>query len=164
MAQPGLSADDVMAWVEKTTANWRDLVSAHPEILSLPCDIMNVGTAGGLLQHIVAVELRYAERLAGMPATDYAGVPFDSAEALYATHARAFGILREQLAADGNWDEWVEFQTRSMGMAKSTRRTILFHLLFHSIRHYAQLATLVRQHGIKPGAPMDYLMMQVQRG
>lgn len=152
-----------MAWVEKTTANWRDLLAAHPEILKLPCDIMDVQTAGGLLQHIVAVELRYAERLAGLPATEYADVPYDSAEALYATHARAFAILREQLAADVNWEEWIEFQTRSMGLAKSTRRTILFHLLFHSIRHYAQLATLVRQHGVKPGGPMDYLMMQVAR-
>jgi uncharacterized damage-inducible protein DinB len=163
MVQPGLSAEEVMAWVEKTSSNWRDLIAAHPEILGLPCDIMDVHTAGGLLQHIVAVEVRYAERLAGLPATDYANVPYDSAEALYATHARAFALLREQLAADVNWEEWIELQTRSMGPARSTRRTVLFHLLFHSIRHYAQLATLVRQHGIKPGAPMDYLMMQLEK-
>jgi uncharacterized damage-inducible protein DinB len=50
-----------------------------------------------------------------------------------------------------------------MGAARSTRRTVLFHLLFHSIRHYAQLATLVRQHGVKPGSPMDYLMMELER-
>lgn len=163
MPQPALSADDLMAWVEKTSANWRDLVQAYPEILSVPCDIMNVQNAGQLLQHIVAVELRYAERLAGLPATDYSAVPYNSAEAIYTTHARAFGFLREQLGADVNWDEWIEFQTRMMGAARSTRKTILFHLVFHSIRHYAQLATLVRQHGIKAGWPMDYLFMQVER-
>jgi uncharacterized damage-inducible protein DinB len=34
------------------------------------------------------------------------------------------------------------------------------HVLMHSIRHYAQLATLMRQHGIKPDWPGDYLFMQ----
>jgi len=29
----------------------------------------------------------------------------------------------------------------------------------HSIRHYAQLATLARQNGFKPDWPMDYLYM-----
>jgi uncharacterized damage-inducible protein DinB len=122
-----------------------------------------VQTTAGLLQHIVAAELRFAERLAGLPATEYADVPSDSATALYATHSQAFRILREQLASEVDWEQTIEFQTRAMGAARSTRRTILFHLLLHSVRHYAQLATLVRQHGIKPGTPMDYLIMQIER-
>ena len=124
---------------------------------------MNIGTVGALLQHIVAVELRYAERLADRPVTEYADVPYDSADALYATHAKAFALLGEQLAGDVDWGEWVELQTRSMGAARSTRKTVLFHVLLHSVRHYAQLATLVRQNGIPPGEPMDYLMMQLER-
>jgi len=40
---------------------------------------------------------------------------------------------------------------------------VLFHALLHGIRHYAQLATLVRQHGIKPEWPMDYLFMGMER-
>jgi uncharacterized damage-inducible protein DinB len=32
----------------------------------------------------------------------------------------------------------------------------------HSIRHYAQLATLVRQHGFQPTWPMDYLFTAAQ--
>lgn len=163
MNEPALSAEQLMAWVEKTHAKWRDLIAANPQILQLPCDIMNVGTVAALLQHIVAAEVRYAERIAGLPQTEYTTVPCDSAEAIYATHTRAFQILRSQLASDVNWDEWIEFQTRSAGMMRSTRKTIFFHLLFHSIRHYAQLATLVRQQGINPGWMMDYLAMQVER-
>jgi uncharacterized damage-inducible protein DinB len=163
MSQPALTAEETMAWIERTSTGWQELVAAHPEILLLPCDVMGVPTAGELLQHIVAVELRFAERLAGLPATDYAAVPFDSAEAIYATHQRAMTLLREQLASNVNWDERIEFMTRSFGPARSSRKTIFFHALLHSIRHYAQLATLVRQHGIKPGWPMDYLMMDVER-
>jgi uncharacterized damage-inducible protein DinB len=163
MTQPALTAEETMAWVELTSANWRDLVAAHPEILALPCDIIGVSTAGELLQHIVAVELRYAEQLSGLPPSDYSTIPFDSADAIYATHQRAFILFRELLASNIDWNQKFDYVTRSMGPARSARKTILFHALMHAIRHYAQLATLVRQHGIKPGWQMDYLVMDIER-
>ncbi len=163
MAQPVLTAEEVLAWLEMTSNKWRALIEEHPEILNLPCDVMGVGTVGGLLQHIVAVELRYADQLSGLPPTEYAAIPFDSAEAIYATHERAVKMFRELLASDLDWDGKFDFVTRSMGPMRASRKTILFHALMHAIRHYAQLATLVRQHGIKPGWQMDYLMMGVER-
>jgi uncharacterized damage-inducible protein DinB len=163
MAQPSLTADEILAWLETTSTNWRALIEAHPEILAMPCDVMGVSTVGELLQHIVAVELRFAERLAGLPATDYAAIAFDSAEAIYSTHDRAVSLLREQLDSEVNWDEPMEFKTRSMGLLRSTRKTAIFHAMLHGVRHYAQLATLVRQHGIKAGWPMDYMFMGAER-
>jgi uncharacterized damage-inducible protein DinB len=163
MSQPALTAEQMMAWNERTAAGWRDLVAAHPEILALPCDVMGVSTVGGLLQHIVAVELRYAEQLNGLPPSDYSTIPFDSAEAIYATHQRAVALVQKQLASDVNWDERIDFVTRSMGPMRSSPKTILFHSLLHGMRHYAQLATLVRQHGFKPGWQMDYLVMDLER-
>ena len=163
MAQPVLTAEEVLAWLEMTSNKWRALIEEHPEILNLPCDVMGVGTVGGLLQHIVAVELRYADQLSGLPPTEYAAIPFDSAEAIYATHERAVKMFRELLASDLDWDGKFDFVTRSMGPMRASRKTILFHALMHAIRHYAQLATLVRQHGIKPGWQMDYLMMGIER-
>ena len=86
-----------------------------------------------------------------------------SGEKLYATHNRAM-ILRHELfcRSDVNWEELIDFQTRSSGSVRVTRRVVLVHLFMHSIRHYAQLATLVRQHGVKPDWPMDYLYMGTQ--
>jgi uncharacterized damage-inducible protein DinB len=163
MSQPALTAEEMLAWLETTSTNWRSLVEEHPEILAMPCDVMGVGTVGALLQHIVAVEVRYAEQLSGLPVTEYAAIPFDSAAAIYATHERAVGLYRKQLASDVDWDEKIELKTRSMGVLRASRKTTFFHATLHGIRHYAQLATLVRQHGIKPGWPMDYLMMGVER-
>lgn len=162
MPQPALTAEELLAWLEKTSTNWRALIESHPEILALPCDIMGVTMAGGLLQHIVAVELRYAEQLSGLPPTEYASIPFDSAAAIYATHEHAMKTLRALLASDLDWDGKFNFVTRSRGPARSSRKTVLFHALMHSIRHYAHLATLVRQHGIKPGWPMDYIFMDIE--
>jgi uncharacterized damage-inducible protein DinB len=163
MAQPALSADEMLAWLEMTSTKWRALIEEHPEILAMPCDVMGVGTVGELLQHIVAVELRYGEQLSGLPVTEYVAIPFDSAAAIYATHDRAMKMFRDLLASDLDWDGKFDFVTRSMGPARATRKTILFHAMLHAIRHYAQLATLVRQHGVKPGWQMDYLMMGIER-
>lgn len=163
MAQPVLSMEEMMAWLETTSARWKALIEAHPVILAMPCDVMGVSTAAGLLQHIVAVELRYAEQLSGQPPTEYSQIPFDSAEAIYATHRRATEMVRALLASGVDWEEPIEYMTRSMGKARSKRKTILFHSMLHAIRHYAQLATLVRQHGVKPDWPMDYLMMDIER-
>jgi len=162
VTEPTLTAHDLIAWVDKTSTGWRNLLTQHPELLALPCNIMGVQTVAQLLQHIVAVELRYAQRLADQPATEYADIPFDSVESIYCTHDRAIALLRQLLAADIDWDASIEFTTRSMGPARSRRRTILFHSLLHSIRHYAQLATLVRQSGVKPDWPMDYFFMDIQ--
>ena len=162
MPQPVLTTDELIVWLEKTSTNWRALIEAHPEILSLPCDIMDAATVGGLLQHIVAVELRYAEQLSDLPPTEYASIPFDSAAAIYTTHHRAMKRMHNLLASDLDWDGKFNFVTRTRGPARSSRKTVLIHALMHSIRHYAQLATLVRQHGIKPDWPMDYIFMDIE--
>ena len=162
MSQPILTAEELLAWNETTAQNWRKLLTKHPELLISPCDIAGTKTIAELLQHIVAVQLRYAERIADLPITEYADVPFDSIESIYATHSRSIALFQQLLAANTNWDEAVEFPTRSAGSLRSTRKTILLHSLLHAIRHYAQLATLVRQHGIKPDWPMDYLFMHME--
>lgn len=159
MHEPVLTAAEVLKWNQTTNATWRKLLTGTPEILALPCDIMQVSSVAQLLQHIVAVELRYAERMLGLPETDYANVPYDSVEAIYATHDRAMELYRQVLDSDTRWDEEIQFQTRSAGMLLTSRKTILFHALFHSLRHYAQLGTLVRQHGYKTGWYGDYLFM-----
>lgn len=159
-----LSGLELMAWVEKTSAGWKALVEEHPGVLRLPCDIRDTKTVGELLQHIVAVELRYAERLADLPETQYERIGYGSAEEIYATHRQAMGLLRELMErGDYDWEQRIEFATRSAGRVRSSRRTVLVHLLMHSIRHYAQLATLVRKQGIRPGWAMDYMFMDMER-
>ena len=163
MTQPILTAEEILAWNEKTATGWRQLLTNHPELLTQPCDIAGTKTVAELLQHIVAVQLRYAERLGDLPISDYDAIPFDSAESIYATHDHTIAIFQQLLASDINWDEPLEFTTRSRGPLRSDRKTILFHALLHGIRHYAQLASLVRQCGVQPGWPMDYLFMHMER-
>ena len=157
-----LKDTELLAWLDRTSQGWRDLATRHPEILSLPCSIRETSTVGQLLQHIVAVELRYEERLNDLPASSYDGIAYDSAAVIDATHQRAMELVRRLDDRDAAfWEEVMELATRSAGMVRASRRTVLVHLCMHSIRHYAQLATLVREHGIPPGWPMDYLFSSV---
>jgi uncharacterized damage-inducible protein DinB len=163
ITEPALTATEALKWNEVTNANWRKLLAAHPEMLALPCDIAQTSTVAQLLQHIVAVELRYAERIVGLPETDYIDIPYDSVEAIYATHDRAMELYRQALDSETDWSKQIEFQTRSAGVLLTSRKTVLFHAAFHGIRHYAQLGTLIRQHGYKTDWPGDYLFMGATR-
>jgi uncharacterized damage-inducible protein DinB len=164
MSEPTLSAHDLIAWNQKTAEGWQRLLTAHPELFTASCDIAGTRSVAELLQHIVAVELRYAERLADLPVSDYANISFDSVESLFATHNRAIAIFQQLLLnSDIDWNAPIEFTTRTMGEARSNRKTILFHALMHGIRHYAQLASLARKCDVKPDWQMDYLVMNLER-
>lgn len=162
MSLPGMSGDEMLAWVEATSTRWHQYLKQNPHVLSLPCDIRETHTLGESLQHVVAVELRYAQRLHGVVETPYEEVAFDTADAIFATHDRAVALVRQLDDRDTEfWETPIQFVTRSGGELRVTRRTIYLHMLMHSIRHYAQLATLVRQAGVPTDWPMDYLMMGV---
>lgn len=155
---------ELLDWVEDTSRHWKQFITAHPEILSFPCDIRETSRVAQLLQHIVAVELRYAERLHELPETPYEAIPCDTVEAIYATHDRAMQLHRPLLDRDDRfWEAVLEMKTRSAGVLRATRRKAFAHLLTHSIRHYAQLATLARKQGVAPDWPMDYILMGTKR-
>jgi uncharacterized damage-inducible protein DinB len=104
--------------------------------------------------------LRWNQRLAGLPVTPKEDVPAGPLDALFELHKRATEIFAGLLTApDENWDEsytldmdWVPPEKRTV-----SRRKIALHALFHSQRHWAQLATLVRDAGFPSGFQGDLL-------
>lgn len=158
-----VSAENLVTWNDTTAQRWRDFIHANPLIFALPCDIRNSTTVADTLRHIVAVELRYAQRLAGLPESPYEEISKSSIDSLHAAHELAMFLVRNLLEnPDYDWSTEIIFDTIASGRLRASRETILVHLTLHSIRHYAQLATLVRQNGFKPTWPMDYLMVNAQ--
>lgn len=156
-----ITGDELQAWVETMSQQWRDFLAANPEVLALPCDIRETRSVAEFLQHIVAVELRYAQRLNAIEETPYEQIAFDSPDAIYASHDRAMSLLAGlKDRDDGFWDERIGFTTRSGGSMRVPRRVVFTHLLMHSVRHYAQLATLVRHHDFPVDWAMDYIVMR----
>ena len=159
-----IPVDDLIRWNDLTAQQWHKHLHAHPALLAVPCDVRNSSNIAQVFQHIVAVELRYAQRLAAHPESSYDEVPFGSPDEIFATHQRALDLIRPLLAdATYNWDQPLDLQTMTAGKLRATRRDVLLHLLLHSIRHYAQLATQARAAGFAPTWPMDFLMLNAER-
>lgn len=164
---PALTLEELLGWSDYTFAQWEKLLAANPNALDLPCDIYNTGDVQGLLVHIAAAELRYGERLSGEPVTSYeqiradldGQVESDRLTGILATHRRGAEKLRAVLAdtRSEEWAEMLEFPTLTGGTMRASRRKVFGHAVMHGIRHFAQLATLVRGHGIKPSWQMDFL-------
>jgi uncharacterized damage-inducible protein DinB len=149
MSEPVLTVTELMRWNDETAQHWQKLLSVFPEALEFDCDIYGTRRVRGLLRHIVAVELRYSERLSGEPVTPYEQVPDGSADLLFGLHRQAFERFHKLLADESvNWEEKLEFVTLSAGTLRASRKKVLLHLLLHGMR----------QHGVKPDWAMDFLM------
>lgn len=159
-----ISADKILDWNDTTAQRWRAFFAANPGALEVPSDIRNSKTVADTMQHIFAVELRYAQRLAALPESPYEAVPTAPLDALFAVHDQALAMVRALLADPAyDWGKRITFDTITAGRLSASREAVLLHLNLHAIRHYAQLATLVRQHGYKPDWPMDYLYTDCER-
>ena len=159
---PALKLSDLLAYCESESHKWRDWFVKNPAALDVKVDIAQATSAALLVQHIVAVDLRYAERLLGDPVTDYKDLPKDAA-GLFPVHDKAFAKFRQFLdsAHEEDWKTVIEFPTRSAGTLKASRKKIFIHSLLHSVRHWAQLATALRAAGFKQDWHHDFLMSEV---
>ena len=87
-------------------------------------------------------------------------MPAGPLDALFDLHLKAVQIFRALLDDPvQNWDEtktldfpWLPPEARTV-----SRRKVVAHALFHSQRHWAQLATLVRAAGFPSGFKGDLL-------
>ncbi len=160
-----LSADELLRFCFAETQRWRDWLTANEKLLDLPIDIAQAKTVRDLVLHIVAVDLRYAERLLGEKVTEYEELPTSTPAELFSTADCAREKLEAflQKATDAEWNQVLTFPTRSAGTLSSSKRKIFIHTLLHGMRHWAQLATYLRQQGHKQPWAHDFLLSDVIR-
>ena len=161
---PALKLSDLLAYCESESRKWRAWFAKNPAALDVKLDIAQATSAALLVQHIVAVDLRYAERLLGDPVTDYKDLPTDAA-GLFPVHDKAFARFRQFMdsAKEHDWTVVIEFQTRTAGTLSASKKKILIHSLMHSVRHWAQLATALRAAGFKQDWQHDFLMSEIMK-
>jgi uncharacterized damage-inducible protein DinB len=162
----GVWLEELLAWNEESATVWKGILEDNPAILELPCDIGGVANVQQFVRHIWGAELRWAQRLAGVPETARDTVPHGPLDALYDLHLQAVQLFAGLLADQSqNWEatytldvSWLPPHART-----SSRRKILAHALFHSQRHWAQLATQVRVAGFPSGFKGDLLFSSTLR-
>ncbi len=147
---PAITLEELLAWNQESSNFWKAHLDANPALLALPCGIGGAATVQEFVRHIWGVELRWGQRIAGLPVLAKEEMPAGPLDAVYGLHNQAIEVYRTLLDDPAqNWNEtmtldfpWLPPQART-----STRRKVMGHALFHSQRHWAQLATLVRAAG-----------------
>jgi uncharacterized damage-inducible protein DinB len=158
---PAITMEELLAWNQEASAFWKAHLDANPALLALPCDIGGTKTVQEFVRHIWGVELVWGQRVAGLPVIDRKEIADGPLDALFDLHVKAVAIYSSLLADPAqNWDETQTLNAPWLppeGLTVS-RRKIVGHALFHSQRHWAQLATLVRAAGFPSGFKGDLLM------
>ncbi len=154
----GITLQELLGWNEEASAFWKAHLESNPSLLELPCDIGGTANVQEMVRHIWGVELRWAQRLAGLPVTPREEMPAGPLEALFDLHLQAAAIVRGLLAGPvESWDEPFPIDFLPGKAHTVSRRKVAGHMLFHSQRHWAQLATLVRTAGFPSGFKGDLL-------
>lgn len=162
MTSAAITLEELLADNDAATEKWQTWFAANPAALDVPCAIYNSSTVRGLLKHIFAVELRHSQRLLGEEVTSYEAIPVGSLDDLIAIHGQATRNLRKFLSSanDAALCEMISLQTVSAGTLNASRRKLLTHILLHSIRHWAQLSSLLREAGYQTDWPKDFLFSE----
>jgi uncharacterized damage-inducible protein DinB len=156
----GVTFDELLAWNEQSADFWKSHFDANPHLLELPCGIGGAASVQDLVRHIWGAELRWCERLGGMPETPREQIPAGPLDTLFGIHQRAMEMFRGLLAGpESAWAEPYILKIDSIPQEQRSvsRRKIAAHALLHSQRHWAQLATLVRNAGFPSGFKGDVL-------
>ena len=156
----GISLDELLDWNEEVADWWKAHLDANPQLLELPCDIGGTKNVQEFVRHIWGVELRWTQRLAGLPVTTREEMPAGPLDALYGLHTQAMEIFRGLIKEDdARWSEDYTLDLPFVPPEKRTmsRRKIALHMLLHGHRHWAQVATLVRAAGFPSGFGGDLL-------
>ena len=160
----GISFETLLAYRDAETARWRAWFEAHPAAaLDVRLGDGEVGSVRHLVRHIFAVELRYAQRLLGEPVTDWPEFREETLEEIFALGDRARALAGRFLARAGEADfrERLSFATLSAGVITASKHKILANFVNHGVRHWAQIATALRQAGHADQWPHDLLVSDV---
>ena len=158
---PALSFRELLDYTAHETERWESWLAKQPDvILDVPVGEGRTSNVRGLLQHIFAVERRYADRLQGLPVSAYDVIDASSVASLFAGARVSRERLEKYLAtaSDDDLARRLEFQTLTAGTQSASARKIVAHTLVHGIRHWAQLATALRQNGYQTDWQHDLLM------
>ena len=159
-----ISFADLLNANQSETQKWRAWFDSQPaDVLDVPLSIALAKNVREFLLHIFAVELRYAERLQGLPITDYEALPTGSVQDLFGIGERARAMYRDYLATatDADLATVMEFNTRTAGIIRSSKRKIFLHAMLHGVRHWSQLATALREAGFATNWGKDFLYSNV---
>jgi uncharacterized damage-inducible protein DinB len=143
---------------------WRDWFVEHPKAWAIPFATGRMATIGGLVLHIFGVELRYAQRLLDQEVTAWEEFRQTSIDEVFDLGDNARGQLVHFLttAPEKELDRVLTFQTLTAGTISASKYKIASNIFLHDIRHWGQIATVLRQNGFVDQWSHDMLLSDIK--
>src|SRR5436305_13877881 len=128
MSSAALTFSELLQYTESEYSHWREWFKKNPAALEVKTDIAETSNVRQLVLHIVAVDLRYAERLLGEDVTTYDKIP-NSCEGLFGTADVALKKMQRFVAkaGDHDWQKKVTFWTMTAGRHTASKRNGFRH-------------------------------------
>ncbi len=143
---------------------WRDWFVERPKAWAVPFATGRMATIGGVVTHIFVVELRYAQRLLDQEVTQWEQFRQTSIDDVFELGDHARGQLVQFLtsAPESELDRVLTFQTLTAGTVTASKHKIASNVFLHGIRHWGQVATVLRQQGFADQWAHDMLLTSVK--
>ena len=143
---------------------WRDWFVEHPNGWTVPFATGRMATVGGVVLHIFAVELRYAQRLLDQDVTTWEEFRQTSIDEVFelGDHARGQLVHFLTTAPEKELGRVLTFQTLTAGMVSASKHKIASNIFLHDIRHWGQVATVLRQNGFADQWAHDLLLSRIE--
>jgi uncharacterized damage-inducible protein DinB len=154
-----LEFDELLRYSNDEREKWRGWLLLNPAAMEVPVQPSGRHpTVGKLIDHIFLVERRHLQRLTGDPVAESTGLTGNNAPPLFDYGA---SVRRELEQYTSGLDEDVACDPQPIVLRDRTLsispRKLLFHILLHEIRHWAQIALAVRQAGMAPPGDHDLI-------
>ena len=160
-----LSYDFLLEFTSMEQHHWHDWFETNPKAWDVPFAAPPMGTVGGLVNHIFSVELRYTQRLRDDAVSDWQELLiYTSLEDVFAFGDNARALLVDFLttAPEDELDRVLSFKTVTAGEVTASKHKIASNIFLHGIRHWGQIATVLRQNGFPVQWPHDALLSTVE--
>ena len=153
------SVEELLRYTEEERAKWEQWFRENgEELLKTPVAGDRENTIGALILHMFGPELRYIQRLRNEPLSEYRGRPCARIDEVFGFGIESRKAMRDFIrqAKPEDWNRTVEFNAAGRNFRASGRKVVL-HALMHEVRHWAQVARLMRERGFVPPGNHDLL-------
>jgi uncharacterized damage-inducible protein DinB len=160
-----ITFDELLGYTSEERDKWRAWFASHPGAMDAPVQPGGrLPTVGKLIDHIFLVERRHLQRLRREPLASATGLTGNNAPPLFdygASVRRELEQFARELDEDAA-DEVRPFEVRDRQWPMTPRK-LLFHILLHETRHWAQIALAIRLAGFEPPGDHDLFYARALR-
>ncbi len=161
----GIRFTEWLDYSDEETRRWKRWFSENPAALDLAIDIAGTGTVRKLLLHIFFVERHFATLVSGgsLATSDHLrseienNPPADLGQ-IFTIGEEASREYRKFLERATEADLSTVLNLGTKTEIRGSKRKLITQALTHSVRHWAQLATLLRQKGFTQDWVHDFLL------